>query len=317
MEAALGSDVPASQNSHPEARAGRRQDFEILRIFAAFGIVLLHSGSDRTGIGYSGLVVFLALSTMFSASRPPKEGSLRRILLKRGSRLLVPWAFWMVAYGIRNHFVDRNILETDRGIVNGILAGTQIHLWFLPYIFFASVALDLLTPRIRRRNLAWSAGVAATAMLATAAWWRAWAADFGYPTVQYAHGLAGLFAGVFLAGSAELERPSRWLLLGGIVGAAGLATWKGIEGVGIPYLVGFCLVALLALFPWKFADRWNVRTVSDCMFGVYLVHIFFDRLYNVVPGLPNDLEPVLTFATSFCLVWLLRRFAHPFARWIT
>jgi hypothetical protein len=53
------------------------------------------------------------------------------------------------------------------------------------------------------------------------------------------------------------------------------------------------------------------------MFGVYLVHIFFDRMYNAIRGLPNPIEPFLTFATSFALVWLLRRFARPLARWIT
>ncbi len=296
---------------------GRRQDIELLRIASAFGIVLFHSGSDATGIGYSGLVVFLVLSTCFSAAGPARDPSFGRILSRRSLRLLVPWAFWMVAYGVRNHFVGRNILETDRGWPNGILAGTQIHLWFLPYLFLASVALDLVRTRAKRAHLGWIAGIAAIGLLATAAIWRPWAERFGYPTVQYCHGLAGLFAGVFLANFRQIGPASRKLLLAGLLGSAALALWRRIDGVGIPYSVGLALCSWFLLRPWKFADRWNVRPVSDCMFGVYLVHIFFDRMYNVVPGLPDPAEPILTFATSLALVWLLRRFAWRIARRIT
>lgn len=299
------------------APPARRQELELLRIASAFGIVLFHSGSDVTGIGYSGLVVFLVLSTCFSTARPGREPSFGRILAKRSVRLLVPWAFWMIAYGIRNHFVGRNILETDRGWLNGILAGTQIHLWYLPYLFVASVALDWVSGRVRRERLGWSAGVAAIALLATAAVWRPWAELHGYPCVQYCHGLAGLFAGVFLGCFPAMPRATRRLLLAGLLGSAALALWRGIEGVGIPYSVGLALCAWFVLHPWQQARRWNVRPVSDCMFGVYLVHIFFDRAYNVVPGLPNWMEPLLTFASSLALVWLLRRFARPVARWIT
>lgn len=300
----------------PEA-AARRQDLELLRIASAFGIVLFHSGSDVTGAGYSGLVVFLALSTYFATASATRETSIGQILSRRSLRLLVPWAFWMLAYGIRNHFVGRNILETDRGWINGVLAGTQIHLWFLPYMFFAGVALDWTSSRVQRARLGWFAGVAAIALLATAAIWRPWADRHGYPTVQYAHGLAGLFAGVLLGSWGGMDPFARRLLLSGLLGSAFFALWRGIDGVGIPYSVGLALCSWFALRPWRWLQRWNVRPVSDCMFGVYLVHIFFDRLYNVVPGLPNAIEPVLTFATSFSLVWLLRRFAHPLARRIT
>ncbi len=297
--------------------AARRQDLELLRIASAFGIVLFHSGSDTTGIGYSGLVVFLVLSTCFAAARPGREASIGRILAKRSVRLLVPWAFWMLAYGIRNHFVGRNILETDRGWINGILAGTQIHLWFLPYLFVAGVALDWISCRVKRASSGWFAGVAAIALLATAAIWRPWADLHGYPTVQYAHGLAGLFAGVFLGSWGGMDPLARRLLLAGLLGSAFLALWRGIDGVGIPYSVGLALCSWFVLRPWRRVQRWNVQAVSDCMFGVYLVHIFFDRMYNAIRGLPNPIEPFLTFATSFALVWLLRRFARPLARWIT
>lgn len=316
-EASSGGFGQETSISPARATPGRRQDIELLRIVSAFGIVLFHSGSDVTGIGYSGLVVFLVLSTYFSAAHPTRESSFGRILAKRSLRLLVPWAFWMLAYGIRNHFVGRNILETDRGWFNGILAGTQIHLWFLPYLFVASVALDWISSRVKRASSGWFAGVAAIALLATAAIWRPWAERYGYPSVQYCHGLAGLFGGVFLANFRELDPSSRRLLLAGLLGSAALALGRGVDGVGIPYSVGLALCSWFVLRPWRFADRWNVRPVSDCMFGVYLVHIFFDRMYNVVPGLPNPIEPFLTFATSLALVWLLRRFVRPLARWIT
>jgi fucose 4-O-acetylase-like acetyltransferase len=178
---------------------GLRQDIEILRIASAFGIVWFHAGRDVWGIGYGGLVVFLILSGFFSAAQPEKRRSLRQILSRRASRLLVPWAVWMVLYGIRNHFIDRNLIETDRGWFNGLLAGTHIHLWFLPYVFVIGVALDILVPRANLAWLGWISALASAAIIGSISLWWPWAVSHGYPTQQYCHALAALFIGVFLA----------------------------------------------------------------------------------------------------------------------
>lgn len=299
-------------------RPAPRQDIEILRIAAAFGIVLFHAGHDATGIGYGGLVVFLVLSSFFATAHAKPGATVRQILAKRAMRLLAPWAVWMVLYGARNHFfAGRNILETDRGWINGLLAGTQIHLWFLPYIFVVTVGLDLVVPRVAKTWLGASAGLGAVLVLASAPRWRPWAEFHGYPTVQYCHAAAAVLIGVLLACRPHIKASDFWSLLLAVFAAIGMALWRRVEGVGVPYLVGALLCAAVLVFPPRLPARLDVRPVSACMFGVYLCHIFFDRIYNVVPGLPGPWEPPLTFASSLLLVWLFRRLLPRAARWAT
>jgi len=294
-----------------------RQEVEILRILSAFGIVWFHNGRDTYGVGYGGLVVFLVLSTYFGAAKSGGATGIGQILSKRSLRLLLPWAVWMLAYGVQNHFIDRNIVETDRGWPNGILAGTRIHLWYLPYAFVATVAIDLLVGRVSKSVMGWISALGAAAILSTALFWRPWAETHGYPTVQYCHGAAGLLIGVFLACRGGLGDRFFYPLLVAVIGAAAWAAWRQIEGVGTTYLLGTwaCVVALVpsrsSLPEWL-----DVRGVSDCMFGVYLCHIFYLRLFEDLEQVPQWAEAWLTFAAGLVSVWLFRRFLPRIARFV-
>lgn len=305
-----------SANQTSGAEKNIRQEIEILRILSAFGIVWFHSGFDRTGLGYSGLVVFLVLSAYLAVSRTVARRSLGQILSSRALRLMSPWAAWMLVYGIRNHFVNRHIIETDRGFFNGLLAGTHIHLWYLPFLFAISIGFDVLLPRVRRSRLAVGSAVGAMALLATAQWWRPWAQTYGYPSVQYCHALAGIAVGAFLGGVQNLSKWAAALLFGGILAVAGYSFWLGVDGVGQTYFVGIAVSASLLLWSPRL-PRWiDVRSISECMLGVYLVHILFDRMYFAIHGIPELAQPLLTFGTSLLLVWLLRRFVPKVARYV-
>ena len=292
-----------------------RQDIEILRIASAFGIVWFHAGRDTFGIGYGGLVVFLILSGFFSTAQSAKRRSVWQILSRRASRLLVPWAVWMVLYGIRNHFIDRDLIETDRGWFNGLLAGTHIHLWFLPYIFAVSVVLDLLVPRV---NLAWLGRIcalAAAAILGSISLWWPWAVSHGYPTQQYCHAGAALFIGIFLACAPKVGRVWFAVLLVAVLGSALAQLHWHRQYVGAPYLTGAGLCAWLLLKPPPLPDWLDVTPISQCTFGIYLTHIFFRQLYESIERVPEWSEPFLTFATALLAVYLLRRFLPKPARW--
>jgi len=305
-------------DSYAAARPVLRQDLEILRIAAAFGIVLLHSGHDTWEIGYGGLVVFLILSSYFATAHAKPGATFGQILSKRASRLLAPWAVWMVLYGARNHFfADRNILETDRGWINGVLAGTQIHLWYLPYMFVATVGLDLVVPRVSKKLFGWAAGLGAIAVLASATLWRPWAELHGYPTVQYCHAVAGVLIGILFGCRFQIKPSDFWSLLLAVFAAIGLTLARHVGGVAVPYLTGTVLCSAVLIRPLHLPPRLDVRSVSECMFGVYLGHIFFDRIYNITPGLPGLWQAPLTFVSSLAVIWLFRRTLPRVARWAT
>ena len=311
----IGGNIFARMSGPESEHKSLRQDIELLRIVSAFGIVWFHAGRDVWGIGYGGLVVFLILSGFFSTIQSGERRSVPQILLRRGSRLLVPWAIWMVLYGIRNHFIDRNLIEIDRGWFNGLLAGTRIHLWFLPYVFAVSVALDLLVPRA---NLAWLgriSALASVAVLGSISLWWPWAVAHGYPTQQYCHAMAALLIGVFLACAPKVGRG--WLvgLLFLLLGSVVLQIpWRG-QFVGVPYLTGAGLCAWLLLKPPSLPDWLDVTPISHCTFGVYLSHVLFRDLYESIKRVPVWSEPYLTFATALLVVYLFRRFLPRPARW--
>jgi surface polysaccharide O-acyltransferase-like enzyme len=221
----------------------------------------------------------------------------------------------MVAYGIRNHFIDRDLIETDRGWFNGLLAGTQIHLWFLPYIFAVSVALDFLVPRA---NLAWlgrSCALASVALLGTISLWWPWAVSHGYPTQQYCHAVAALLIGVFLACAPRVGRGWLLVLLAAVLGTALVQLQGNRQFVGAPYLTGAGLCAWVLLKPPSLPDWLDVTPISQCTFGIYLSHVFFRDLYESIERVPEWSEPYLTFATALLAVYLFRRFLPRPARW--
>lgn len=298
-------------------RKDLRQDIELLRIVSAFGIVWYHAGRDVHGIGYGGLVVFLALSSYFAVCRPPRPVPVLESLLKRALRLLVPWAFWMVAFGVRNHFTNRDLVETDRNWFNGFLAGTNIHLWFLPYMFTWSVAIDWIHPRVRASILGPASGLAALAIVLTANSWRPWAEAHGYPTVQYCHGVAGILVGIFLG----LRPPApRWIdraIILSLVGATFLEHRLGVDGFGMPYLVGIMATGWITSFPTSLPRWLDVRRVSDTMFGVYLVHPLYLQLFGWMESVPEWSEAYLAFAASFATIFLLRLALPKAARLVT
>jgi len=133
-----------NNSAFPSARSkpfpNCRQDIELLRLFCIFGIIWVHANAPQKAFGFSCLFAFLTLSVFLSGNRKDMKYS----ILKRGRRLLVPWAFWFIVYGIANYCRHADIVSLNNGLVAGILSGTSLHLWYLPYIFICLVVVDII-----------------------------------------------------------------------------------------------------------------------------------------------------------------------------
>jgi surface polysaccharide O-acyltransferase-like enzyme len=295
----------------------KRPDIEILRLLSAFGIVWFHSGTHGIALAYGGLVVFLVLSVALGgrAGRPDAATVLRRAL-----RLLRPWLLWFGLYAAFNALRGLPVLPLEHGWVAGVLAGPSIHLWYLPFMFGALVALDLLRAHVALRMLSAAAFALALVVMATAPLWRPVSLGLPYPALQWADALAPVLVGVFALGAREgcWSRSTALAMAAVLVlAAAGLPAF---EWVGTPYAVGLAasLWLLLRTPAASPAGAVKLAALTDCTFGIYLVHSgVFALLLAHGPALSEDALPVAIFAVALAGTWALRQALPRVAGWLT
>ncbi len=256
----------------------RNQSIELIRIAAAFGIVLFHSGASGAEFGYAGLIAFTMLATYFGGSNG-----------KLGRRLLVPWAFWSVFYIGWRMLADGTPLVEGLGPIASLLYGT--HLWFLPFICVAILASRQLKTGIRPAIC----GVVALAFCLAAPWWSEAVLSTQPPIAQWIHALPAALLGVAITSRA-----------GRIIASASLlacAFWN-VAGITIPYVLGGIAVLLATGLS---TTRWKVEGVSSCMLGVYLVHIAALGIMNRILEPQTIATAMAAFIASVAGVWLARR----------
>ncbi|HVY06911.1 MAG TPA: acyltransferase family protein [Burkholderiales bacterium] len=299
---------PSTDRTTPRVR--RRQDIELLRIVGAFGIVWFHSRVAGWEFAYSGLMFFLIISTfLWSVS-----GSAERSVLQRARRLLVPWLFWLAFYGVVNLATAKPFVPLDKGIVLGVLAGSSIHLWFLPFIFGVLVLLDRIRGRLRPEVLGYGCAVAAIAVFVSSPLWTPWTKEMGAPIAQYSQALFGVLVGVFLGHYRLLGATWRKLLLAVIV----LMTvcFYIVSGAGIPYIVGTTVAAYVLLRGIRFPEGLELGWLSAATLGIYLIHPFYLRIVGKFSAIGGIWYPILAFLLSALTIVLLRHFSPRIARYV-
>lgn len=289
----------------------KRQEIELLRIVSAFGIVWFHTSVLGKDIAYSGLIAFLIISMYFSASPKSKYKS----IVQRATRLLVPWLFWLIFFGAINLLLKKPILKTDNGILAGLLAGTSIHLWYMPFIFMAVIVFDFTKQWIRGSMLAYGCAFIIIALFATAGLWRPWSLGLGSPWAQYIHALNGVLIGVLFANCGTL---SKWVVAGMvllILAVAAVFTWS-VPGVFVSYGVGVLVTALVLLPGWSLHSDLKIGGLSESTFGIYLCHPFW-FLVLMKFGISSQWAlPCLVFVVSAISIWGFKQALPRIARYV-
>lgn len=271
-------DVQAVPFSASRERIG---SIDLLRILAALGIIWFHiEGAPLRQIGYAGLPVFLLI--FFSlVSRQAAVHTTACFLQRRWNRLLVPWLFWSVVYGSCRlvkaaHAADWISLD---GMVSWetFLAGTCIHLWYLPYAFLAGLLVHVLARRLVTANgPAVVAGATVLGMLVLAGS----AVDMSRHTLarplpQWEFGLAAIPLGVAIGRCLMIpSRQRRNLLLSVVCGATlvscAVLAWRGFSGSAVPYGLAISLVCLA--YGWQLKTNGWIAALAPLTLGIYLVH---------------------------------------------
>jgi peptidoglycan/LPS O-acetylase OafA/YrhL len=146
-------------------RSGRRnENIDVVRAFAAAGIVFVHATEaplfDRWGNLFRfGVPFFLFASLYFqSLSLVHKpDRTLGHFAIDRFKRLYVPFLVWSVIYLISRN-IERIFLR-HLGLVrlhpSMLISGTEYHLWFLPFLLGWSLVLAVIYKLILQHDRQW------------------------------------------------------------------------------------------------------------------------------------------------------------------
>lgn len=285
----------------------KRQEIEWLRILGAFGIVWFHCSSIGKDVAYAGLISFLIISLFLSAKPKP--------VLERMNRLLTPWVIWLLFYGFLNLARNLPFVNTDFGIISGVFAGSAIHLWYLPFIFFVVTFFDQIRKCLPTSFLAYLCAFIIMLLIISVSVWRHLPFQITPPLGQYMHALIGVFAGVFFASYSSLPKNVFIIILLIIFTLLCIFAWD-FEGIGVPYLLGLAVTSFILLPSWSFDPKLNLNWLSSCTLGVYMVHPFFILLEYKLYLAPPLFTPFIVFTLSVIFVLCLKSAAPRLAKYI-
>lgn len=289
----------------------KRQEIELLRVVSAFGIVWFHCSAFGKDIAYSGLIVFLILSMYFSANSNSKP----KPFSERSKRLLIPWVLWLLFYGALHVILKKPFMRTNNGLVAGVLAGTSIHLWYMPFIFMAITLFDQVKKYIASQPLAYICALIIVFIFSMTGFWRPWSSSLGSPWGQYVHALNGVFIGVFFANCGAIPKPVIVGFISLMLTTVALSSLT-VPGVGEPYLIGIIITAITLLPRWNFHSGLKFNGLSDCTLGIYMTHPFWLLVFKKFWATSDFALPFLVFGVSAVTVWCFKKTAPDISKYL-
>lgn len=262
---------------------------DILRFFAAIGVVWFHCSDRFNKFGIFGLYVFIILLTMYGVK---SEKNARQTIENRFSRLLVPWAFASLIFGGAKLAEGVFTRSSPDVYLWMLLTGPSIHLWFLPFAFVLSL-------------------------------WLLWLRVLSNKSIVIA-GLCLIVVGVFnLERKVDIIPITQWLSVSGSVGWGILLakfeirTCNRIDSVGLLIMLMICVntfvepfvclaVALvLAAVNWRTESTHITMFLSSMAYGIYIFHPLIDSIVRRVPSLIWPVPCMLVIIGSCVVAWCL------------
>jgi peptidoglycan/LPS O-acetylase OafA/YrhL len=328
----------------PKVARHRNESIDVVRFFAAAGIVFLHC-IDTSALSTWNELCRFAVPFYLFASLYYQSLSLRRNtdrtfsqqVTARFKRLYIPFLAWDLIYlGMRDvrRMSHDNLPLTLQP--NLLWQGSEYHLWFLPFLLAASIVLAIVHWGILKRDPRWrwpliiiaiAVGVVFSVLPVPANWndlftlpthfyvqaWRAmpavcWGMAFAwYMTMgPKVYGVSRTLgaAGIALA----LVYLFKQVAFGIQAGA------RGLTGLG-------CVLAGLA--PWHGHAMSAMARLGRLGYGIYLCHVLFVETFHEffiyrLHFAPSAWLDIVNFAFSFCgSLALVRLFARsPRLSWL-
>ena len=253
----------------------RLDALDALRLLAVVGIVWFHMHALGSQIAYSALPALLVLSIALTTRRSSR-GTLASRVYRRGQRLLTPWLFWSAIYGavaIASAWRHHRLLSNEFDLTM-LVTGTSLHLWYLPFVFLATLVTSLayrvlipLSPRVVATIGAVTGGLV---LFATA-----YGPQVPIPCGQWKFGAAaiplGLAIGMIeLSGDSAAQRASSLTIAGVVVLCALTLVALGHGASAVPYGIGVPMVC--AAISCKPRVPKAILPFFPLAIGIYLLH---------------------------------------------
>ena len=262
-----------------EAVGNRNANLELLRIFAAFGIVWFHTtGAPGQDFAYAGLPTFLFISMTLLSTQPDAE-PWTKYIKKRSIRLLLPWIFWSLFYLsivlLRNYKRNQNLSES---LTFGmLLGGTFVHLWYFTFCFFASLliwSLVKLTRSLRVLPVVFTATVFGCMALFIHGMisetfhpiypWGQWLYSFATIPIGFAIGRS------FLIDDQAKQRKYFICIALSTIAVCLFLAWEGSHAIAISYAIA--IMAFIGAIMIPDLKSGCIYNFSSLTLGIYILH---------------------------------------------
>ncbi len=299
-------------------QAERIVSIDFLRILAAVGIVWFHTpGIRHRQIGYAGLPIFLLIFYSLIARRDP-VGTTYSFIRVRARRLLRPWLFWSLVYGLCE--LGRAIYKTDFGelytmtVQKLLLCGPTIHLWYLPFAFVSGCLCYQLSRWLSHcdaRVVAWVAVLIGLATLVTcefvgtcnylASPWPQWI--FAAAIIPLGFGIGKCLTIPCL----RTQRRYLASICAIVLAVCALLYVQNLVALSLPY--GIAIAAVCLAYSCSGSENSFVATVAPLTFGIYLLHplVAYGLRLILIPETYFPAFVGLTACISGLITWILAR----------
>jgi len=338
-----------------DKETNRRIYIDVLRVFATFAVIILHVSSSvltvadvrsyeymwlniYDSISRWGVPVFVMISGSLFLSKDIPIGKIHK---KYMLRIVTAFAFWSLFYALFYSLETFELMEFLKNCVNG-----AVHLWFMFMILGLYLAIPILKKIVESERimkyflvLGFVFSFVIPQILQVISYFNEPIAEiFSSSLGMINFDVASTYTFYFVLGyylhTKEIPQKCRILIY--ILGLLGfistiifskmISVYNGLaledfyvnSTVGVAFeaisLFVFCKYVLKNVSPNYFTVK-ILPKVSQCCFGVYLVHIFYIIVfmyYNITPLSFNPLlsVPVLSFAVfiiSFCVSFILNK----------
>lgn len=156
------------------AEKKRYVEYDIMRILACFGVIMIHVGVFSQADQYShatlagqaftlwgmlsrwAVPAFVMLSGMMILPKA-EETTIPKLLLKRVLRMLLAYIAWSCVYSAYNVFVLGDVYSTSvfKTFIDGCFSG-ETHMWYLPMLAGLYLASPILALLIKKLDHKWT-----------------------------------------------------------------------------------------------------------------------------------------------------------------